>query len=132
MLNNVYARQSLTEQSGSWNTLNEEQQTLIQTTLDRPVEATVNDSGSLATLEILFQALPTLLSGEQDTETALREVQSNLDEQLAQIQLTPTAVPDTGPIIISTPIPQPPMMPPPSALEPFRVITQHFSRPLVL
>ncbi|NOK60457.1 MAG: sugar ABC transporter substrate-binding protein [Chloroflexi bacterium AL-W] len=105
MLNNVFARQSLTEQSGSWNTLNEEQQTLIQTTLDRPVEATINNTGSLATLEILFQALPTLLSGEQDTETALREVQSNLDERLAQVKLTPTTVPDTGPIIISTPIP---------------------------
>ncbi|MEM8530386.1 MAG: extracellular solute-binding protein [Chloroflexota bacterium] len=105
MIDSVYARQSLTEQSDSWNQLNEEQQMLIQATLDQSAEATINNSGPLATMEILFQALPTLLNGEQDAETALREVQADLDERLAQVELTPTAVPDTGPIVISTPVP---------------------------
>lgn len=104
MMNNIYARQSLTEQSESWNALNEEQQTMIQATLNRPVEATINET-SMNTISLVFMALPTILGGEQDIETALREAQANLDEQLAQIQLTPTAVPDTGPIVIATPIP---------------------------
>jgi hypothetical protein len=43
---------------------------------------------------------------KKDPQKVLQEAQKQLEQQLADVQLTPTPKPDTSPVIVATPEPQ--------------------------
>jgi multiple sugar transport system substrate-binding protein len=102
----VPARQSLAEQTGFWKDIDPQAAEAYKWAIAHP--APPQESTPDYTLfGPLSQAIEQVLGSEkQDPEKALREAQKQLDQQLAEVQLTPTPKPDTSPVTVATPEPQ--------------------------
>jgi multiple sugar transport system substrate-binding protein len=97
-------RKSLAESSGYWSNLDEETTAAVRAVVERPAAPLPEGVFNSQFLEPLSQALAVVVSGEQPAEQALREAQVALDKQIAQAPSTPTAVPQSGPIVVATPL----------------------------
>ncbi|NJN68797.1 MAG: extracellular solute-binding protein [Chloroflexaceae bacterium] len=100
------ARRSVAEEMGYWDQMQEEEAAAYQWALEHqpPMLQRTPDSVGWS---VLGEALMPLFSGEEeDVEQALAEAQMQLEERVAEVQLTPTSEPDTGPVTVATPEPQ--------------------------
>ncbi len=105
MGNQAPARISVAEESGYWEDMDDEQAAAIRATLERPTNLVPESLFSgVSPFAALNAALETTLSGEATPQQALVEAQAEFDEQLAEVQLTPEPTPDTGPIVVATPV----------------------------
>ncbi|MCG8347140.1 MAG: extracellular solute-binding protein [Chloroflexales bacterium] len=103
----IPARRSIAESSGYWDNLDEETATVVRAALERPSEplpSSLVDS-RVSILEPLSQALNAVINENKPADEALRDAQARLDELIAEVQLTPQPTPDTGPIVVTTPVP---------------------------
>jgi ABC-type glycerol-3-phosphate transport system substrate-binding protein len=98
------ARKSLAESSGYWSKLDEETAAVIRAVVERPAPPLPEGDFSSLFLEPLGKALAAVVSDKQTAEQALREAQAALDKQIAQAQSTPTAMPESGPVVVATPL----------------------------
>ena len=99
------ARRSLAEQGGYWKNLDDEMKDAINTALNRPAHlptAHLLSSGGSAAIEVLYEAMQAV-ADDIDPIKALRQAQIRLN----QITETPTVMAETGPIVVSTPVPLP-------------------------
>ena len=101
----IPARRSIAEQTGYWDDIDEATASVIQTVVEQPTEpVTINFQNITSLFEVLTAAVTNVLSEEQNPEEALREAQSSFEENVAEIALTPQPTPDTGPVVVSTPV----------------------------
>ncbi len=101
----IPARRSVAEQSGYWDDLDEETAAAVRAVLERPIPPLPEGVFSNQYLEILSGAVASVLSGDASADEALAEAQAQLTERVAEMQLTPEPTPDTGPIVVATPVP---------------------------
>lgn len=100
------ARKSLAEKINVWESMDEETAETYLWSIEHRLPLPERSPDYLG-MSMLGQAMMQVLSGqEDDIERALSEAQQELEEQLANMQLTPTAEPDTGPVVVATPEPQ--------------------------
>lgn len=104
MINELPARKSSAERSGYWSKLDEETAAAIRATIERPSSAPASWSFDNRAFEAINTMLLKVINGEKTPEQALREAQSALQERLANTQTTPSPKPDSGPIVVATPI----------------------------
>lgn len=99
----VPARESLAEQTGFWDDLDEEAAAAYRWAIENtpPVQT---QTPEYAAVGALSQAMYAVINENRDPRQALREAQQQLEEQVAQ--LTPTPEPDTSPVFVATPEPQ--------------------------
>ncbi|MFL5803340.1 MAG: ABC transporter substrate-binding protein [Roseiflexaceae bacterium] len=97
------ARKSLAEQSGYWSGLDDETKAAVQTVLARPAPASSN-LDSLDNYKPLFQAMLDIMEGKPAAQAA-SEAQTAISNRVAQAQQTPTAAPDSVPVVVATPVP---------------------------
>jgi multiple sugar transport system substrate-binding protein len=103
----IPARKSIAESSGYWDNIDEETATVIRAVLDRPskpLPSSLFDS-RVSLFDPLSQALNAVINENKPADEALRDAQARLDELIAEVQLTPQPTPDTGPIVVTTPVP---------------------------
>lgn len=101
----VPARRSVADQSGYWEGMDEETTTAIRAVLERPIPPLpegIFDNQAL--FEILNNVVTTVIKGEKSADAALVEAQAELDERIAEIQLTPEPTPNTAPVVVATPL----------------------------
>jgi ABC-type glycerol-3-phosphate transport system substrate-binding protein len=101
-MNVLPARKSLAEQSGYWSRLDAETRTAVQAALDRPAPA--SSSVNLDSYEPLIQAIQDIIGGKSAAQAA-SEAQAAIANLVAQAQQTPTAAPNTAPVVVATPVP---------------------------
>lgn len=100
------ARRSVAEEVGYWDNFSEAEAAAYQQALEQqtPMPARTPDTVGL---NVLVEALMPLLRGdEEDVEKALSDAQIQLEERVAEVQMTPTPEPETGPVVVATPEPQ--------------------------
>ncbi len=105
------ARKSLAESSGYWKKLDAETTAAIEASLARSSStlASITTSENAQHIrEAIGLALNAVVSGEQSATQALAAAQVSLDQQIAEAQTTPTATPDTAPVVVATPAPSGP------------------------
>ncbi|HJZ48459.1 MAG TPA: extracellular solute-binding protein [Roseiflexaceae bacterium] len=107
----VPARKSQAERSGYWKQLDPEATAAVQAILARGASPLAGAPGDRRAIEALGQALAAVVGGRPVAQ-ALAEAQAALDNQVAEAQTTPTATPDTAPLVVATPEPS---GPPPGA-----------------
>lgn len=101
----IPARRSIAEQTGYWDDIDEETARVIQTVVEQPAEPVSIDFQNITNLfEVLNTAVTNVTNDEQDPDQALREAQASFEESVAEIALTPQPTPDTGPVVVSTPV----------------------------
>ncbi|MCG8346485.1 MAG: extracellular solute-binding protein, partial [Chloroflexales bacterium] len=113
-VDDVPARRSVAEMSGYWDQLDAEGRAAVETTLARQSDDPILSDSRRQQTWMVYQALNTALGAVLDEGTspaeALRAAQADLEEQLANTQLaaaaSPTAEPDTSPIVVATPLPE--------------------------
>jgi ABC-type glycerol-3-phosphate transport system substrate-binding protein len=98
------ARKSVAERSGYWSKLDEEATAAIKTTIERPASPMPEGVFDGRLFELLSKALSAVVSGEQKADRALREAQAELDQQVAQVQSTPSPTAASGPVVVATPV----------------------------
>ncbi len=102
----IPARLSLAEQSGFWNSLDEPTAAAYKWAIAHPAPP-MERTPDYAAFGALSGALDQILGADKkDPQKALQEAQKQLEQQIADIQLTPTPAPDTSPVIVATPEPQ--------------------------
>jgi multiple sugar transport system substrate-binding protein len=102
----VPARLSLAEQSGFWSSLDEATAAAYKWAIEHP-SPQPERTPDYAAFGALSTVLEQILGAEKkDPQKALQEAQKQLEQQIAEIQLTPTPEPDTSPVIVATPEPQ--------------------------
>jgi ABC-type glycerol-3-phosphate transport system substrate-binding protein len=102
----IPARQSLAEQTGFWNSIDEETAAAYRWAIANPAPP-MERTPDYAAFGALSGVLDQILGAEKkDPRKALQEAQKQLETQLAETQLTPTPAPDTSPVIVATPEPQ--------------------------
>lgn len=103
----IPARQSLAEESGFWQTLDEQAAAAYRWALANPPVMPERTPEYLA-LGAVSQAVSMVVSDPSVTiDKALADAQTWLDEQIAQqASTTPTPQPDTAPVLVATPEPQ--------------------------
>jgi ABC-type glycerol-3-phosphate transport system substrate-binding protein len=102
----VPARQSLADQSGFWNSLDEATAAAYKWAIAHPAPPLVR-TPDYAAIGALSGVLDQILGADKkDPQKALQEAQKQLEQQIADVQLTPTPVPDTSPVTVATPEPQ--------------------------
>lgn len=101
----IPARQSVADTNGFWNNLDAETAEAYKWSIaNAPAPPTRTPDYNL--IGGLSQALDQVIGpNKQDPEKALREAQKQLEEQLAQADLTPTPTPDLSPVAVATPEP---------------------------
>jgi multiple sugar transport system substrate-binding protein len=102
----IPARLSLADQSGFWNSLDEATAAAYKWAIAHPApqpERTPDYTAFGALSTVLDQILG---SEKKDPQKALQEAQKQLEQQIADTQLTPTPEPDTSPVTVATPEPQ--------------------------
>jgi ABC-type glycerol-3-phosphate transport system substrate-binding protein len=105
-LGRIPARLSLAEQSGFWKTIDEPTAAAYKWAIAHPappMERTPDYAAFGALSSVLDQILG---ADKKDPQKALQEAQKQLEQQIADVQLTPTPAPDTSPVIVATPEPQ--------------------------
>lgn len=103
-INELPAQRSLAEQSRAWAEMDAETRAAVQAVLERPAQPLPDwgmDSGLV--FEAISGALTAALREQKPVADALREAQASLNEKIAQVRLTPTAVPDNSPIEVQLP-----------------------------
>jgi len=109
--NSVPARKSLAERSGYWKKLDPEATAAVQAILARGASPITGTPPDRRAIEALGQTLAAVVGGRPVAQ-ALAEAQAALEKQIAEDQTTPTATPDTAPVVVATPGPS---GPPPGA-----------------
>ncbi len=102
----IPARLSLAEQSGFWKNIDEPTAAAYKWAIAHPappLERTPDYAAFGALSGVLDQILGT---DKKDPQKALQEAQKQLEQQIADVQLTPTPAPDSSPVIVATPEPQ--------------------------
>jgi multiple sugar transport system substrate-binding protein len=97
------ARKSVAEQSGYWKNLDAATKAAVETILARPARPAPRTTPDGRLFEPLATALSAVASGKEEPEQALRDAQAQLEQLIAQAQLTPTTAPNTEPIVVATP-----------------------------
>lgn len=102
-LSEIPARKSIAERSGYWTNLDVETTAAITAMIGR--QATPPRTGTIdpRLFAALTKALRSVVSGKQRAQQALRAAQAELEQQLAQAQLTPPPTPDRAPVVVATP-----------------------------
>ncbi len=102
--NELPAQRDLAEQSRAWAEMDADTRAAVQAVLERPAQPLPDwgMEGALA-LEAISSALTAALREQKPVADALREAQASLNEKIAAVQLTPTAVPDHTPIEVQLP-----------------------------
>jgi ABC-type glycerol-3-phosphate transport system substrate-binding protein len=101
----VPARISVAEETGFWDELDDETGAAIRATLEResaPVPGGLFNEVSPFTA--LNNALEAVLTDEATPQQALIEAQAELEERIAEVQLTPEPTVEAGPIVVATPV----------------------------
>jgi multiple sugar transport system substrate-binding protein len=99
----IPARDSLAEQTGFWKNLDEETAATYKWTIAHPSK-TLDRTPDYTAFGALSQALSQITADKKvDPAKALAEAQKQFEDQIAQVQLTPTAKPDTSPVLVATP-----------------------------
>ncbi len=101
----VPARKSLAEKTGFWKNLDEQTAATYQAALANATRMPEQQPDYMI-FGPLGQALSQVLDENKDAKQALEEAQRQLEDQLSQVQLTPTPLPDTSPVFVATPEPQ--------------------------
>jgi ABC-type glycerol-3-phosphate transport system substrate-binding protein len=102
----VPARLSLAEQSGFWSSLDQATADAYKWAIAHPAPP-LERTPDYAAIGALSGVLEQILGAEKkDPQKALQEAQRSLEQQIADIQLTPTPEPDTSPVTVATPEPQ--------------------------
>lgn len=102
----IPARQSLAEQEGVWKDLDPQTVEAYKWALANPTPL-LDRSPDYTLLNGLSQAMDQIFSADKkDPKKALQEAQKQVDQQMAEQQLTPTATPNLGPVAVATPEPQ--------------------------
>jgi multiple sugar transport system substrate-binding protein len=101
----VPARQSLAEEIGFWNDIDEETAAAYRWALENQPKVS-GRTPDYAALGVLSEALSQVMADPKlDVQQTLADAQTRLEEQLASVQLTPTPEPDTSPVFVTTPVP---------------------------
>lgn len=101
----IPARQSVADQTGFWNNLDAETAEAYKWAIANP-QPPISRTPDYNLIGGLSQALEQILGGEkQEPEKALRDAQKQMEEQMAQANLTPTPTPDLSPVAVATPEP---------------------------
>jgi ABC-type glycerol-3-phosphate transport system substrate-binding protein len=105
----VPARQSIAERDRYWETLPTETgiPDIVEMSQAMLITRTTNVAPHWPTLNALIEALTNVVYNGQTAEQALQGAQSGLDAQIAEERQAPTPTPDTAPIVVATPIPEP-------------------------
>ncbi len=102
----VPARASLAQALGFWEGLDEQAAAAYRWSLEHYPDLPPSVHAS-PMLEVLGRAMMEVLSNEEgDAAQAMAEAQRQLEERIAERQLTPTPAPETGPVVVATPAPQ--------------------------
>jgi multiple sugar transport system substrate-binding protein len=102
----IPARQSLAEQTGFWKSVDADTAEVYKWVIAHPAPPPERMPDYTA-FGALSQALDQVLGSEKkDPQKALQEAQKLLSSQIAEVQLTPTPTPNTGPVVVATPEPQ--------------------------
>lgn len=102
----IPARQSIADELGFWKDLDAETAAAYKWAVANPTPPLAR-SPDYIVLGALGQALEQIFGSEkQDPQKALQAAQRQLEQQLAEVQLTPTATPDLSPVAVATPEPQ--------------------------
>jgi ABC-type glycerol-3-phosphate transport system substrate-binding protein len=102
----VPARQSLADQSGFWKNLDPQAAEAYKWAIAHPAPPPERTPDYMV-FGALSQALDQVLgTDKKDPQKALQEAQKQLEQQVAEVQLTPTPKPSTGPVVVATPEPQ--------------------------
>src|SRR6266545_568777 len=133
--NSVPARKSLAERSGYWKKLDPEVTAAVQAILARGISPLADTPPDRRAIEALGKALAAVVGGRPVAQ-ALAEAQAALDQQIAEAQSTPTATPDTAPVVVATPGPSGPppgataitFNVPPFQAEQFRRLASEFNK----
>lgn len=102
----VPARASLAESSGFWDALDPATAAALRAALEAGTYAqgaTIDTS----LYEPLRAAVHAVADGERTAEEALRTAYATIADRVAQVDRTPTAAPDVGPIVVERPGPEP-------------------------
>ena len=99
----VPARESLAELTGFWKNIDADTTAAYKWAIAHPPKLIERTPDYIA-FGALSQALSQIIADKKaDPAKALAEAQKQLEEQVAQIQLTPTPAPDTSPVLVATP-----------------------------
>ena len=103
----VPARKSFAEQTNFWKDIEPQTAEAYQWAIAHPAPPQ-EKSPDYAIFGALGQAIEQVLGPEKkDPQKVLAEAQKQLEQQLAEVQLTPTPKPpDLGPVVVATPEPQ--------------------------
>ncbi len=102
----IPARVSLAEQTGFWKDIDEETAAAYKWTIAPPAKPLDRQPDYLA-IGSLSQALYQILPDDKaDIAKILGDAQTELEKQVADMQLTPTPTIDTSPVLVATPEPQ--------------------------
>jgi multiple sugar transport system substrate-binding protein len=102
----VPARKSLAEATGFWKSIESDKAAAYQWAVEHTpaAPANVNQTDSGMILGALQQAYSSLSQDPKaDVSKALAEAQKQLQEQIAQVRLTPTPKPDLSQVVVATP-----------------------------
>jgi len=97
------ARKSLAEQGGYWSHLDDQTRAAIQAALSQPAPA-ASGMKDFDAYQPLIEAIQAIIGGKPAAQAA-SEAQAAITEQAVQAQQTPTATPNTQPIVVATPAP---------------------------
>lgn len=101
----VPARLSLAEETGFWKDLDAQTAEAYRWAIAHPAPSP-DSTPDYTVFGALSQALDQILSQDQDPRKALQEAQKQMEQQIAETQLTPTPAPNTDPVVVATPEPQ--------------------------
>ncbi|MEM8529960.1 MAG: extracellular solute-binding protein [Chloroflexota bacterium] len=103
----VPARQSLADELGFWDSFDEATTEAYRWALENDEQNDIPSNFDYRAIAALSDALAQVLNDSNaDVQQILTEAQGSLDEELAQVETTPTAEPDMSPVFVATPEPQ--------------------------
>jgi ABC-type glycerol-3-phosphate transport system substrate-binding protein len=97
------ARRSLVRQSASWSRLDDAARAAVEAALARPAPA-ASGAHKLDSYEPLLHAVEEIVGGKSAAQAA-SQAQVAIAERAAQAQQSPTAAPNTQPVVVATPVP---------------------------
>ena len=103
----VPARQSLADELGFWDAFDEVTAEAYRWSLENTGQNPPPSNFDYRAIGALSDAMMQVMSDPNaDVQQVLTEAQGRLDEELAQVEITPTAEPDMSPVFVATPEPQ--------------------------
>lgn len=101
----IPARRSIADASGFWTSLDETTASVYQQVIANAGDQSAGQPDMLM-FNNLMQVMAQAINSTSDPARALAEAQQQFQNMVAQAQLTPTATPDTSPVVVATPEPQ--------------------------